>query len=353
MYWGSVKFFKHLILLIFFGSFAISIIFAIFWSVKYHHIDRAQQELQQQMEILQLENSDFMSALESLKNGSPEKFLAICEENGISADDALRALQEAINAQDSTTAFAEQSFTDGSDTTALPSYVTSYPNLYVATPVKVASPKELTIYLTFDNGPTPTTDRILDILEQYQVKATFFVTPAEDGSDAERLCRIRDAGHTLALRPTQNGKIVYDDVQGFLDAFAAASELLYHATGVQANIFRFPGGSINDYNRSISMDLISEMHRRGYVYFDWNVDCGQTDTVNTTAGIISNKMIQAAKNNNSTVVLLYDDWNCEATVDALANTIQVLTKQGYAFDRLTNAIKPVVFQEQSDVNKAS
>ncbi len=353
MYWGSVKFFKHLILLIFFGSFAIAIICAIFWGVKYHRADTAQQELQQQMDVLQLENSDFMSALESLKNGSPEKFLAICEENGVSADDVLRVLQKAVEEQDSTTAFAEQSLPDGSDTATLPSYVTSYPNLYVAPPVKAASPEKATIYLTFDNGPTPTTDRILDILQQYQVKATFFVTPAVDGSDAERLRCIRDAGHTLALRPTQNGKIVYSDVQGFLDAFAAASDLLYDATGVQANIFRFPGGSINDYDRSISKDLMAEMKRRGYVYFDWNVDCGQTDAVNTTANVISNKIIQAANNNNSTVVLLYDDWNCEATVDALANTIQVLTKQGYAFDRLTNAIKPVVFQEQSDVDTAS
>lgn len=347
MYWGSVRFFKHLILLFIFGSFAIAMILAIFWGVKFHHVNAGQQEMQHEVEMLQLENSDFMSALEALKNGSPEKFLAICEENGVSAKDVLAALQKAQDEADSKAAFAQQPAADGSDSKALPSYVASYPDLYAKAPAKVSSPKKPTVYLTFDNGPTPTTDRILKILDQYHVKGTFFVTPAADGSDASRLRSIRDAGHTLALRPTENGKIVYKDVQGFLDDFAAASKRLYSATGVKADILRFAGGSINSYNKSISADLIAEMQRRGYVYFDWNVDCGQTSTANRSASTISSKIIQAAENNDSTVVLLYDDWNCNATIDSLASTIEALEQKGYVFDRLTNTVKPVVFNAQS------
>lgn len=128
------------------------------------------------------------------------------------------------------------------------------------------------VYLTFDDGPSARTDEILEILDKYGVKATFFVVGANEEGDLERMQKIVAAGHTLAIHSySHDYKKIYASVEAYLEDFNQMFCQIYEATGVKPQIFRFPGGSVNSYNVGIHQQLIAEMTRRGFVYFDWNV----------------------------------------------------------------------------------
>ena len=131
------------------------------------------------------------------------------------------------------------------------------------------------VYLTFDDGPSARTDEILEILDKYGVKATFFVVGANEEGDLERMQKIVAAGHTLAIHSySHDYKKIYASVEAYLEDFNQMFCQIYEATGVKPQIFRFPGGSVNSYNVGIHQQLIAEMTRRGFVYFDWNVANG-------------------------------------------------------------------------------
>ena len=73
------------------------------------------------------------------------------------------------------------------------------------------------VYLTFDDGPSTETEKILDILKENQVKATFFVTGKEDAYSKKMYQRIVKEGHTLAMHSYSH---LYDDIYSSADAFA-------------------------------------------------------------------------------------------------------------------------------------
>lgn len=59
-------------------------------------------------------------------------------------------------------------------------------------------------------------------------------------------------------------------MDSYLADFEEAWNAVYEVTGAEAVLFRFPGGSINAYNKELYEDIIGEMTDRGYIYFDWN-----------------------------------------------------------------------------------
>lgn len=117
-----------------------------------------------------------------------------------------------------------------------------------AEPVKTdpAKGSERQVYLTFDDGPSSNTDQILDILKEYDVKATFFVVGKTDERSVKAYQRIVDEGHTLAMHSYSHK---YDEIYESKEAFAkdlnSLQEYLYETTGVWPRIYRFPGGSSN------------------------------------------------------------------------------------------------------------
>lgn len=129
-----------------------------------------------------------------------------------------------------------------------------------------------TMYLTFDDGPSAEcTDKVLDVLKEKNVKATFFLIGeyVEKYPDVAR--RIVAEGHTIGIHCYIHdyGKL-YESRESFLEDFQKACDVIYQITGVETRLFRFPGGSINAYNEEVRDEIIEEMTNRGYVYFDWN-----------------------------------------------------------------------------------
>lgn len=129
-----------------------------------------------------------------------------------------------------------------------------------------------TMYLTFDDGPSEeNTARILDILKERGIKATFFLIGENVRKHPEMARRIVAEGHTIGIHcDNHDYDKIYASVESYIQDFETARQTVYEITGVDAKLFRFPGGSINAYNAGVRDKIIEEMTNRGYVYFDWN-----------------------------------------------------------------------------------
>lgn len=129
-----------------------------------------------------------------------------------------------------------------------------------------------TMYLTFDDGPSKEcTDKVLDVLKEKNVKATFFLIGEYVEKYPEVARRIAAEGHTIGIHCYQHDYgVLYESKESYLEDFQKAYDTIYEVTGVEAKLFRFPGGSVNAYNEDVRNDIIEEMTNRGFIYFDWN-----------------------------------------------------------------------------------
>ncbi|MCM1049212.1 MAG: N-acetylmuramoyl-L-alanine amidase [Clostridiales bacterium] len=129
-----------------------------------------------------------------------------------------------------------------------------------------------TMYLTFDDGPSEeNTARVLDILKEREIKATFFLIGENVRAHPEMARRIVAEGHTIGIHcDNHDYEKIYSSVESYIQDFETARQTVYEVTGVETNLFRFPGGSINAYNGEVREAIIDEMTKRGYIYFDWN-----------------------------------------------------------------------------------
>ena len=125
-------------------------------------------------------------------------------------------------------------------------------------------------YLTFDDGPSGNTVEILDILDKYDVKATFFVV-GRDKSYYDAYRDIVDRGHTLGLHSyTHDYDKIYGSLADFSEDIEELRNLLYDVTGVNCVYYRFPGGSSNTVSRVDMNTLIDYVNAEGLIYYDWN-----------------------------------------------------------------------------------
>ncbi len=191
-----------------------------------------------------------------------------------------------------------------------------------------------TIYLTFDDGPGYYTKSILDTLNKHNVKATFFVTnqfPDYQGLIADEY----NSGHTVAVHTYSHNYNVYSSVDTYINDFNQMNEIIKNYTGNYSNQFRFPGGSSNtiskNYANGVVSQIASEMTRRGYIYYDWNVD--STDAAGSWTETIYNNVVNGTNNCTSCVVLMHDIK--QPTAESLDRIITTLKARGYTFAPLT------------------
>lgn len=186
------------------------------------------------------------------------------------------------------------------------------------------------IYLTFDDGPASYTSEILDVLDKYNVKATFFVT--NQFSNYQHLIkREYESGHTVAVHTySHNYKKIYESLENYMADFYNINQVIYDQTGYFSKIFRFPGGSsntISKFNKGIMTELVNKMNELGYYYFDWNVDSMDTSTTDPNQ-IFKNVMIGAEQNEYS-VVLMHDIK--KANIESVDKILSYGLENGYTF----------------------
>ena len=221
-------------------------------------------------------------------------------------------------------------------------YQNLYPKMYVPFNGFIATTGR-TVYLSFDDGPSNQTEKILDILDTYGVKATFFVVGKQDATSKAMLQEIVKRGHSLGIHSySHQYQKIYASIEAYMEDFYQLYSYIIEATGVTPTIFRFPGGSINGYNASIYQPIIAEMLRRGFIYYDWNVDAKDSSPKATTQSIINNVLGQC-KNQDQPFILMHDFNNTTKTIDALPTIIEYLQEQGYIFKALNNTVQPVIF----------
>ncbi|MBR4550644.1 MAG: polysaccharide deacetylase [Oscillospiraceae bacterium] len=169
-------------------------------------------------------------------------------------------------------------------------------------------PEGKVIYLTFDDGPGPFTDGLLDVLAQYNVKATFFVTGLYP-EYADCIGRAYREGHSIGVHSvTHSYRRIYASEEAFLEDFNAMQDIIRGQTGAETRIFRFPGGSSNTvsrFNRGVMTRLSRTMTELGYVYFDWNVDSDDAGDTTETGQVLQN-IIAGCSEHPVSVVLQHD-----------------------------------------------
>ena len=226
-----------------------------------------------------------------------------------------------------------------------PAWQALYPELYAAPAERSTVNTEKTVYLTFDDGPSQRTPEILDILDRYGVQATFFVVGKSDEQSMQWMRDIVDAGHTLGIHSyTHDYKKIYASVEAFLEDYNQMYQLIYEATGTYPQISRFPGGSINGYNGAVYRDLASELVRRGFVYFDWNVSNGDAaEGGSIPAATLTRGALDRVGSLRRAIVLMHDSAPKKTTVEALPAIIEGYQNAGFTFAVLTPEVVPVVY----------
>lgn len=199
------------------------------------------------------------------------------------------------------------------------------------------------IYLTFDDGPSVNTDVILDILKEYDIKATFFVVGKTNTGSVAAYRRIVEEGHTLAMHSySHNYEEIYESKEAFINDLTQLQEYLYEITGVWPRIYRFPGGSSNTVSKADMSELIRYLTNMGIVYYDWNVASGDAVMHTLSAETITENCLMGINRQSESVILLHDAANKQTTVEALPMIIEAVLEQGDAvFLPITDETVPV------------
>ena len=219
-----------------------------------------------------------------------------------------------------------------------------YPELVCEEPI-ITETTTKTAYLTFDDGPSPSTTYILDILKEYNVKATFFVVTGSNNSNLELLKQIADEGHAIGLHShSHDYKIIYESLESFLEDLNTSYNIIYEYTNIKPTIIRFPGGSVNEINTEVYEDITSEVLKRNFRYYDWNVSFEDAQNNITSEEIYNYALTGIVRNNeNDLIILIHDKANNTETLTALKKVIDVLESNGYNFDVLDNNVEPITF----------
>ncbi len=211
---------------------------------------------------------------------------------------------------------------------------------------------ELKVYLTFDDGPSGNTEEILDILDQYGVKATFFVVGREDEASQEAYKRIVEDGHTLGMHSySHQYSTIYNSLDDFKADFLYLRDYLEELTGTKPEFYRFPGSSSNQVSNTDMGEFISYLNDQDVTYFDWNVSSGDATTQAYTKDAIVDNVLDDVVKYKTSVVLLHDSDAKETTVEALPALIERLQAIGaeiLPIDENTVPIQYAVLEEEPD-----
>lgn len=179
------------------------------------------------------------------------------------------------------------------------------------------------VYLTFDDGPSVYTEELLDILAEYDVKATFFVTGKDKEKYADTYRRIVEEGHTLGMHSySHEYSTIYASMENFQEDIELLRDFLYNETGVVSYFYRFPGGSSNQVSKTDIHEMIDYLNAMGIRYFDWNVSSGDAVRTPVSSDQIVDRVMKQLPSHQVAVVLMHDAGDKRSTVNALGKLIE-------------------------------
>lgn len=267
--------------------------------------------------------------LARLKEESNKEGVSISDSGQIQSLELIAAMENEL---------AEKDTSSQTSTEEVPNYTRMYPNLYTvySNPKKMEEKRKIA-YLTFDDGPSENTFKVLDILEKKDIKATFFIVgSAIKKNNEDSLTRMLHEGHTIGIHTYSHMcNEIYCSVERFLDDFNTVYQQIYDITGERVNIYRFPWGSKNIYNKKIKGALMEEMDRRGFTCYDWSVDANDSVGKPSSYSILRN-IRRDIKNQDQPIILMHDSAINDLSAKILPDVIKLLEELGYEFDTLDN-----------------
>lgn len=215
-----------------------------------------------------------------------------------------------------------------------------------------------TVYLTFDDGPSSLTIKVLDLLKKENIKASFFVigTKTDEGKDIIK--RIANEGHSLGNHTySHNYNYIYKSVDNFFDDLYKNENIIYEASGKRPKIIRFPGGSSNattktENGKKVMNEIMNRLQKEGYIHFDWNASSGDAHVVPASVDDIVNNTLTWVNKNNTAVVLFHDTAAKTNTLKALPIIIEKLKFLGCKFEVLTTSSPHIAFVKSNNSNEA-
>lgn len=207
--------------------------------------------------------------------------------------------------------------------------------------------QEKVAYLTFDDGPSPITTEVLDILKAHDVKATFFVVGKSVPGHEAILKRAIAEGHVVGGHTySHNYRTIYKDLSSFFADLEKGNQLIEKATGIKPTVFRYPGGSTNTVSKTyqnaalynnqhtVMSAIKTEAAKRGYTFIDWNITNGDARSSKYTPETALANIKAQVRNQKEIVVLMHDAATKSATAKSLPAVIQFLKEHGYRFETI-------------------
>lgn len=192
------------------------------------------------------------------------------------------------------------------------------------------------IYLTFDDGPgSRVTPRLLDILKENDIQATFFILNYTQ-EDLPIIKRMISEGHTIGIHGYSHDYAkIYKSEEAFMNNVYSLQEKLYNDTGYVTKIARFPGGSSNTTSHSycpgIMTKLVQRFNAEGLIYVDWNVDSGDANGNGINADKLYTNSVNGLRKGRSNIILMHDSNEKPTTPDAVKRIIEYGKQNGYTF----------------------
>ena len=199
------------------------------------------------------------------------------------------------------------------------------------------------VFLTFDDGPSSNTNQILDILNEKEVKATFFVLGSNVEQKPEVVKRMYEEGHFIANHGYSHiYEKIYQSPEAVLDEYNRCNQLVRDAIEEQeynSHLFRFPGGFVGGKYADIKNQANELLLQNDIIHMDWNALNGDSETKNPTIEFEMQRIQETVGNKQSVVILMHDAQAKKVTVEALPQIIDYLKGQGYEFKNFYEIIK--------------
>ena len=215
---------------------------------------------------------------------------------------------------------------------------------WVADVENVYKTEEKRVFLTFDDGPSKkVTLPILDLLQQENIKATFFVLGSRAELNPDIVKREYEEGHYIANHGySHTYSKIYSSVDAVLEEYYKTEETIKNAIGdseYTSLLFRFPGGSTGGKYKQIKQEAKERLKENSIAYVDWNVLTGDAEGGKKSVEQLVSRLYETIGNKNSIVILMHDAGDKTTTYEALPQIIQSLRDNGYEFRNFYDLIK--------------
>ncbi|MEY8001819.1 polysaccharide deacetylase family protein [Clostridium sp. Mt-5] len=213
-----------------------------------------------------------------------------------------------------------------------------FQNSYAAEPNVTGNEK--VIYLTFDDGPSPLTNKVLDILKEKDVKATFFLIGNQIRENESTVKRIYDEGNGIGLHTyTHKNRKIYSSQDAFIKEMDNTREEINRVVGVKPNIIRFPEGS----RKRLNKNMLQKLHGYNYRVYDWNIVTSDGLNAKTPPEKLFRQATKSKNKPNPVILLMHCDYMHKNTCKALPRIINYYKQEGYEFKIITNNTPELYF----------